>query len=86
MKSLIFLVTCDILVPVLILTCIIFAPIQAIAISTSALADQENNGETFGLPTALNTYMFDDLPFAQRRQALREEVENKSRSQRPEKH
>ena len=31
------------------------------------------------LPVALNTYLFEDLPFEQRRQALREEIEGRQR-------
>ncbi len=33
------------------------------------------NQEQQELPVALDSYLFEDLPFAQRRQALREEIE-----------
>jgi len=44
-----------------------------------SIVREGNNLLDNDLPTALNSEMFDDLPFEQKRQALREEVERAPR-------
>ncbi|HJN34990.1 MAG TPA: hypothetical protein QF626_00610, partial [Prochlorococcaceae cyanobacterium Fu_MAG_50] len=53
---------------------LLLLPLQqasAIELRTRQIPNQEQQE----LPVALDSYLFEDLPFAQRRQALREEIE-----------
>ena len=52
---------------------LIILPLQTVSTAFATVEQSINSNQTI-LPTALDDYIFDDLPFNQKRQALREEI------------